>query len=146
MKRLILALWILLLTSIEIPAQGLSPDVSGFLRDQNGNMQRVKYAFVNPSTATTTQVVAAQGTGIKIRVVAALCDPTAANTITFNSSTAGAISASFPVAAGIVLLLNYNPNGWFETAANEALQVVTSAATATGCQVAWISVSTSPLP
>jgi|SRR6516162_1178936 hypothetical protein len=142
MKRFFLALFVLWAASAF--AQG-SPDFSGTLRDQNGNIQRVQYAFVNPSTITTTQIVAAQSAGVKIRVLAVACVPTAANTITFKSA-ANTISATFPLATGQWIALTWNGGGWFETNAAEALQVTTTVATATGCQVAWIPVSTSPLP
>jgi len=142
MKRLILAIFLLGASSAY--AQ-LSPDVSGFLRDQNGNMQRINYAFVNPVSATSTEIVAAQSTGIKIRVLSVACSPAGANLLTFKSATT-AISADLQVALGQPLLLAYNPNGWFETAAAAALNVTTTTTSATGCQVAWIAVSTSPLP
>jgi len=93
-------------------------------------------AFVNPSTATDTQIAAAVA-GTKYRVLGFAVVPTLANSITFKSNTT-AISATWPVGANGLFTLPGNEHGWFETAVGEALNVTTSAATATGVQVQYI--------
>lgn len=112
--------------------------VSGIVKDAAGNIRNVQYAFINPSTATTTTIVSALSAGQKIRVLSALCVPTLANNLTF-ASASNAISALWPLAAGQVLYLPFTPHGWFQTNAAEALGLVTSASTATGCSVTWIA-------
>lgn len=98
------------------------------------------FAFANPAAIGNTLVVAAQGAGVKIRVMSLAIISTVAQTVKFQSGTTDK-SASFPVAANGGLVLSQNDRGWFETAANEALNVNLSAATATGVQVVWLPVS-----
>jgi hypothetical protein len=100
----------------------------------------VRTAFVNPSTATTTQIVAAVA-GKSYVVVAAFAMSTIANNINFAGGTSGALSATLPLGANGGIVLPYNEHGWFRTVANEALQVVTSAASATGVQVYYVELT-----
>lgn len=94
-----------------------------------------KTAFVNPSTATDTEVVAAV-TGSKIRVHAVSVVTTLANNVLFKSSTT-AICATAPLAANGGYILPYSEEGWFVTTVSEALNFTTSAATACGCTVVY---------
>lgn len=98
----------------------------------------VKRVSINPSTATTTQLVAAVA-GKKYRVLSAIVVTTLANNINFESGTTD-ISAIFPLGANGGLVLDFNEHGWFETVAGEALQFTTSAATACGCSVQYIEI------
>ena len=92
-------------------------------------------AFVNPTTATDTAVVAAV-TNSRIRVHAVSVVTTIANNVLFKSATT-AISATAPLAANGGYILPYSPEGWFTTAVGEALNFTTSAATACGCTVVY---------
>lgn len=103
--------------------------------DLSGN-----FAFASPSSIGNTVVVPAQGAGVKIRVMSLAVVSTLAQTIKFQSATTDK-SAAFPVAANGGLVLSQNDRGWFEAAANEALNINLSAATPTGVQVVWIPVS-----
>jgi len=137
MKTFLLTIFVVAFSSALAFGQADVP-VSGIVKDAAGNIRSVNYALINPSTATTTSIVTALSAGQKIRVLSAICVPTLANNLTFVSASTG-ISALFPLAAGQVLLLPFNPHGWFQTAAAEALGLVTSASTATGCSVTWIA-------
>jgi hypothetical protein len=94
---------------------------------------------VNPSTATTTTIAAAV-TNKKYRVLSVAVVSTIANSVNFGSN-ASAISAVFPLGANGGIVLPFNEHGWFETNAGEALNVVTSAASATGVQVQYIEIA-----
>lgn len=98
----------------------------------------VKSAIANPSTATTTQLVAAV-TNKKYRVLAVAAVTTLANNINLESGTTD-ITAVFPLGANGGIVLPYNEHGWCETAAGEALGVTTSAATAAGVQVLYVEI------
>lgn len=100
-----------------------------------GVAQTVQRAFANATASGATQVVAAQGAGVKIRVLSVFAVATTAVTIKFQSA-ATDISAGFPVGAtsGFAVV---NQHGLFQTAANEALNINLSAAVATGVQVTW---------
>jgi hypothetical protein len=95
-------------------------------------------AFVNPSTATTTTIAAAVA-GKIFRVLSVAAVSTIANNINFGSN-ATAISATFPLGANGGVVLPFNEHGWFQTNAGEALNIVTSAASATGVQVQYIEI------
>lgn len=97
-------------------------------------------SFANPSTTGNTAVVAAQGAGVKIRVLGFIIVSTLAQTVKFQSATTD-ISPGWPVAANSGISTPFYPGGIFETAANEALNVNLSVATATGVQVVWEPVS-----
>ena len=87
--------------------------------------------LVNPSTTGNTAVVAAAGAGIMIRVVSVALVTTLANGVKFQSATTD-ISPLFPLGGNGGFVLPPNEAGWFSTAANEALNVNLSVATATG--------------
>jgi hypothetical protein len=109
--------------------------------DEYGRNIQVNRSFVNASASGDTAVVAAQGANIKIRVVGILVVSSAAMSIKFRSNTTD-ISPAFPFAANGGMAPPINMHGWFETAANEALNVNLSAANAAGVQIIWIPVST----
>jgi len=94
-----------------------------------------KTAFVNPSTATDTAVVAAI-TGKSIRVHAVATVAGGANNLLFKSGTT-ALCGTMALAANGGFVLPYNEAGWFVTAASEALNLTTSAAVATGATVVY---------
>jgi hypothetical protein len=101
----------------------------------------IKRAFVNASSTGNNELVAAPGSGIKIRVMSvAVVAGVSANTVTFKSAST-AISADFPFAANGGMVLNENPSGWFQTAAGEALNVSLSGATAVAVSITYILVT-----
>jgi len=98
----------------------------------------VKSVVANPSTATTTSLVAAVA-GKKYRVVALAIVTTLANNVNLENDTTD-ITPVFPLGANGGIVLPYNEHGWCETAANAALQVTTSAATACGVHVLYVEI------
>jgi len=98
----------------------------------------VRRAIANPSTATTTQLVAAVANK-KYRVLGLAVVTTLANNVNLESGTTD-ITAVFPLGANGGVVLPYNEHGWCETAAGEALQVTTSAATAAGVHVLYVEI------
>lgn len=97
----------------------------------DSNVVRV---HVDPATSGSNEIVAAPGAGIKIRVLSVFAIATAAQTITFTSASTD-ISCDCPVAANGGYVLPHNPTGWFQTAANEALNVDLSASTHVGIMI-----------
>ncbi len=100
------------------------------------DMYFTKTAFSNPSTATDTTVVSAGGTGVKYRIHAVAIVAAGANNVYFKSAST-AICGTMALAANGDFVLPYNPEGWFTTAANEALVFTTSAVVATGVTVVY---------
>ena len=91
--------------------------------------------FANPASSGSNTILAAQGVGAKIRVTSLIILASGgANTISFTSDTTD-ISADFALPANGGFVLDINPTGWFETAANEALNIDLSAATAVAVQI-----------
>lgn len=111
-------------------------DVGGTIIDEAPAARAVSRAFANGTASGNTAVVAAQGAGVKIRVLAVVAVTSAASTLHMQSATT-AISASLPCAANGGFVLPYNPHGWFQTAANEALNGNSSATANVGWQVIW---------
>lgn len=112
--------------------------VSGdFITDELGVSRQINRYFGAPAGAGDNVLVAARGAGIRIRVLAAFQVTTLANTVHFRSA-ATPISPALPLAANGGIVLPFNPSGWFQTAANEALNLNNSAATAVGTYVEWV--------
>lgn len=97
--------------------------------------------FKNTPTATTDDAYVAARAGFKIRVYSVVASNGAtASGVTFNSKGSGAGTAIFPLmsyGAQGGAILNYNPQGWFDTARGEGLTVTTAA----GGSAVGISVS-----
>lgn len=96
---------------------------------------KTKTAYINPSTVTSTEVVAAAA-GRVFRVHAVAVVTTLANTVNFRSATT-AISSNMPLAANGGFVLPYNEAGWFVTASGEGLFFNQTVATATGVTVVY---------
>jgi len=109
----------------------------GDLIDETGTPRTVQRDFANPSGTGNTEVVAAQGAGVRIRVLSFFIVTTAANSVKFQSATTD-ISPTCPFAANGGIAQAGNPHGEFQTAVNEALNVNLSVATATGINVVWV--------
>lgn len=116
---------------------GATYPLSGQLVDENGTVRTVSRAFANATLSGNTQVVAAQGAGVKIRVLSYTVVCLLAVTIKFQSGTTD-ISAGYPFAINGGVAVPYNPHGLFETAANEALNINLSLGTTVGVTVIWI--------
>lgn len=106
----------------------------------NGLQRTVVYYAGNPATAAANELVAAVAT-TKFRVLSVHLHATGgANTATFKSATT-AISGAWDILSDTSLLLPYNPEGWFETVAGEALNLTLSAATAVAVTMTYVAIT-----
>ena len=116
---------------------GAVHDVGGEIQDESDTVRTINRAFVTATGLGNTQVVAAQGGLVRIRVLSVQVITTLANSVKFQSATTD-ISATFPLAANGGFVMPCTQHGWFQTAANEALNVNLSLGTSTGVQVIWV--------
>jgi len=127
--------------TVTVPAAttriGAIYDIGGTIVDEAPAARAVGRAFVNASSGGNTELVAAQGAGVRIRLLAVFCvGGGSAVSVKFQSA-ATDISALFALVANGGFVLPYNPHGWCQTNANEALNVNLSGAVATGVQALW---------
>lgn len=106
---------------------------------QAGVTRSVSYAFINATASGNTAVVAAQGIDVKIRVLSVHVMSATALSVRFESA-AVAKTATYPLAANGGFVLPYNPQGWCQTAADEALNINLSGAGTVGVTITWIPV------
>ena len=96
----------------------------------------IKYAVIDHATSGDKTLVSADAT-LKIRVLSLTLvnGHTATQTVRFESAAGGtALTGQMILGANGVLSLPYNPGGWFETAANELLNMELSGSTTVdGC-------------
>lgn len=91
--------------------------------------------FGNPSSSGNTLVVAAAGAGIMIRVLSiVVINGATSNSVKFQSGTTD-ITCLFAYAGNGGMVLDHNKAGHFQTAANEALNINLSGASAVGYQL-----------
>lgn len=104
-------------------------------------VSEVQFASVSQAAAAAT-LVAAQGAGVKIRVVGLFLVNTSAQTLTFKTAAGGtAITGAMALAANGSLILPFNPAGWFETVANQLLELAASGSTQVSGALTWVAVS-----
>lgn len=95
---------------------------------------------INVASATTTTLVALVAAK-KIRILSMYLVSTGANTINFQSHTTTANSDGLMgFAANGGMVLPFNPIGWFDTTAGEALDMVTSGAGQVSGQLVYVAV------
>ena len=100
-----------------------------------------QFAVINVAAAAAT-LVAAQATGVMVRVVSLFLVNTTAQTLTFKSGAGGtALTGAMALGANGVLVLPYNPAGYFETAAATLLELAASGSTQVSGALQWAAVS-----
>jgi hypothetical protein len=105
-----------------------------------GTLVTPAFATIAASSSGANAIVAAAGASNKIRVLAVqLTSSGTVNAKWQSASTDKTGLAYFVANTGYVL--PYNPLGWFETAANEALNLNLSAAIAVGGSITYIVVT-----
>jgi hypothetical protein len=104
---------------------------------QNGIARIPRYTFADVNLIGGSTIVAAQGAGVKIRVVSMFISAGAGLSVRMQSGS-NSKGPLLSLAANGSLVLPFNPLGWFETNANEPLNAVTLLALAFGIQVVWI--------
>jgi len=97
----------------------------------------VRTAILDTSTSGNNELVAAPTGGGAIRVLSLVVVAAAANTIKLASAST-AITGLSALAANGGLVLPFSEHGWCQCAANEALNINLSAATAVGVTVQYI--------
>ena len=112
-------------------------EVGGTIIDEVPSARTVSRAFANATASGNTAVVAAQGAGVRIRVLAVFTVTGTALTVKFQSATTD-ITAGFVLAVNGGMVLPNNPHGWFQTNANEALNINLSGAGTVGVNVVWV--------
>lgn len=93
------------------------------------------FAKIDAATSGDNTLVAAQGSGNKIRVYAAFLVAAGTVNVRFESGAGGtALTGQMNLVANTGFVLPFNPLGWFETAANTLLNLELSAAVSVdGC-------------
>jgi len=109
----------------------------GKLVDENGTTRTVFRSFADATASGDTEVVAAQGAGIRIRVLAYSFVSDASVTAKFRSATSS-ISSGKPVSANGGVVAAEAPHGWFQTSANQALNINLSGTANVGVDVIWV--------
>jgi hypothetical protein len=115
-------------------------DTSQIANGVSGTMltpTKVKISVAAAATTTLVALVAAK----KIRILSLYLISAAANTVTLQSHTTTTNSdggASYAANGGLVL--PFNPLGWFDTTAGEALDMVTSGAGQVSGQLVYVAV------
>lgn len=113
-------------------------DVGGNVIDEVPTVRSINRAFVNATASGNTEVVASQGASVRVRVLSVFCVTSTAVSVKFQSATTD-ISATFPIAATGGFVMPETQHGWFQTAANEALNVnLSGAATNCGVSIIWV--------
>jgi hypothetical protein len=112
----------------------------GNIVESSGSLATAAYAKINVAASATATSVVAAVTGKKIRVIAVsmVAGGTATN-VTFNTATT-ALSPLYALGINGVVVLPYNPAGWFETVAGDALTVTTGTGATTGISVTYAAV------
>jgi len=122
----------------------LQQGLSGSLVDGAGNVLTVKSAVANITASQTDSSVITGVPAKKLRVLAlSTQDGGTATTIVFSTKPAGAstpISPTYAQAVNAGVTLPFNPQGWFQTAAGDALVVTTGAGSTTGILVTYVEV------
>ncbi len=105
-------------------------------------VSEVQYTALSAAASPNNTVVAAQGAGVKIRVVGFFLANTTALTAKFQSGAGGTdLTGGMALASLGFVSVPFSQAGWFETAANALLNLNLSAATQVSGVVAWVAVS-----
>ena len=113
------------------------PIASGPLLDEFGVFRVAQRFFLNVTAAGNTPLVAAQGPGVRVRVLAMNVNSSSALTVKFQSDTTD-ISSEKSVSKTEGWIAPQAEAGWFQTAPNEALNVNLSEAGAVGVDIIWV--------
>ena len=98
-------------------------DLSGYIRNPNNDNVLVKYAVIDAHLTGDTTLVAAVA-GKKIRVISMFYLAAATVSVRFESGTGGtSLTGNLQHTAQTGVVLNYNEDGWFETAAGALLNL-----------------------
>ena len=109
---------------------------------QNGVAKAPAFAAISGATNGDNTLVAAAGSGNKIRVTSLYLVAAGTTTVRFESGAGGtALSGVMSLVANTGLVLPHNPNGWFETSANTLLNMELNAAVQVSGGLSYIVVT-----
>jgi hypothetical protein len=114
--------------------------VTGALVTPAGVVATVKYLNTTVAAAQTDSQLVALVAAKKIRVLALHLDCAGTATVATLQSNATAKAGPFNNAASEQTVLPYNPHGWFETAAGQALKITTGAGATTSVTLVYVEV------
>lgn len=98
-----------------------------------------QFAVVNTATSGNNTIVAAQGAGVKIRVVGFMLVAAGAVTANFQSGAGGTtLTGAMSLITGVSVPYGPGPWGLFETAANAILNLNLSGAIQVSGFVVWV--------
>ena len=105
-------------------------------------ISEAQYTPISVAASGNNTLVAAQGAGVKIRVVCLVLTVGAGVSVKFQSG-AGGTDLTGPMALPIngLIVLKHSAVGWFETAANALLNLNLSGAVQTSGALIWQAVS-----
>ena len=119
---------------------GAINDVTDMIRKSNQSELGIKRTFADVAAGSTNAQVIAAVPGRIIRVLSYHCQAGATATdVTFNSDSTAISSLKANVARGGAVG-NFNPAGWFQTIAGQALTVTTGAGSSTGIDIIYAEV------
>lgn len=103
--------------------------------------QNIKYQSVGVAGATNSIVGAATAPNRKVRVLSAFLSSVDAKTVQWTDGVGGgALTGAVPCAVNGGYVLPFNPAGWFETTAGNALGLSLGAATAVAGSISYVLV------
>lgn len=122
--------------SVEQASEGSGQILSG------STVRTVNYGSTDVSASGSTQLVAPQGAGNKVRVLSffAMSNGTVIGKFqsTGSAGTITTLSGYIPMGGSGGFVLPHNPHGWFQTLANEGLNLSLTAATNVGVVFTWM--------
>jgi len=111
---------------------------SGTAVDHTGTARTVNHTMKDVSLLGDTELIPAQGAGVRIRVLALAYRSGLAVSVRFKGS--GNLTAALPLGVNGELQWQHNPHGWFETDPNAPLNVNQTGAVTSGAQIVWMAV------
>lgn len=104
------------------------------------SVSATRHAAIAAASSGDNTIVAAV-TGKKLRVLSLVLLSTAKQTVAFESGASGtALTGDMEIAANAPLVLPFNPEGWFETAAGVLLNLELGGANAVAGSLSYVEV------
>ena len=117
----------------------MTPGVGGVIIDENGTRRVVQRLSQDVSSSGDTSLVAARGSGVRIRVLSVLAIGADAVNVYFRSGAGGSAISSLKAIGGVGQGWTVSSDhGLFQTEANGALVVNLDDAIAVGFDILWI--------
>ena len=109
---------------------------------RSAQLEDIKYAVIDHASSGDNTLVAAAGAGKKIRVLSYAIVAAGAVTVRFESGASGtALTGQMSLAANGGIACGYNEGGWFETLANQLLNLELGGAVSVDGHLSYIIVT-----